>query len=121
MKNKVLIFRIVFTIVLAVFLYYFLLPPLNLSSPLFWFYAFIIFVSYLVSGVAKIVELKDIITNKKKSKQPTVSFGIGFLVLIGGFVLILFINFLQSPFFNFNAYYNRINISYDHEFNDDVS
>lgn len=121
MKNKVLIFRILFTVVLALFLYYFLLPPINLSSPLFWFYAFIIFITYLASGILRVVELKDIITNRKKIKTSPISLGIGVLILGGIFVLILFINFIQSPLFNSKAYYNRISISEDNTFTEDVA
>ena len=121
MKNKVLLFRILFTIIISLLLYYFLLPPFNLSSPLFWFYAFTIFIIYLASGVARVIEFKDIITNRKSLKKAPVSLGISILVLSGFFVLILLINFIQSPLFNSKAYYNRINISEDHEFTEDVA
>lgn len=121
MKNRVLIFRILFTVIMAVLLYYFLLPPINLSSPLFWFYAFTIFIIYMVSGVAKVVELKDIIINRKRLKKAPISLGISILVAGGIFVLVLLINFIQSPLFNAKAYYNRISISDDHEFTEDVA
>ena len=121
MKNKVLIFRVLFTIIFALLLYYFLLPPINLTSPLFWFYAFVIFMTYLVSGVAKVVELKDIITNRSNLKKQPRSLGIVLLVLGGIFVLILFINFIQSPLFNSKAYYNRISISEEGNFTEDVA
>ena len=121
MKNKVLIFRIIFTVVIAVLLYYFLLPPINLSSPLFWFYAFVIFMAYIVSGIAKVVELKDIITNRGKIKKTAIPFGIGIFVLGGIFLLILLVNFIQSPLFNSKAYYNRITISENHNFTEDVA
>lgn len=121
MKKNILIFRILFTVIIALSLYYFLLPPINLSSPLFWFYAFTIFMAYLVSGVLRVVELKDIIINRQKNKKTPLSLGIGFLILGGLFILILFINFIQSPLFNSKAYYNRISISEDQEFTEDVA
>jgi len=121
MKNKVLTFRIIFTVIVALVLYYFLLPPVNLTSPLFWFYAFFISLVYLVSGILKVVELKDIITNRTKLKKNPLSLGIGFLIVTGIFVLILLINIIQSPFFNSKAYYNRISITEENEFTEDVS
>ena len=64
MKNKILIIRIVLTLLIALFLYYFMLPPLNLTSPIFWTYAFIIGIIYTFSGAAKLVDLKNVITSR---------------------------------------------------------
>ena len=121
MKNKLLIFRILFTVVIAIVLYYFVLPPINLTSPLFWFYAFFVSLIYLLSGIVKLVELKDLITNRNRLRKTSLPLGIGVLVIVGVFVLIVLINAIQSPFFNSKAYYNRISISEDTEFTDDVS
>ena len=77
MKNKVLVFRIIFTVALALVLYYFLLPPINLTSPLFWFYALVVFGFYLFSGIAKIANIKDVITKKTTIKKQTLPLGIG--------------------------------------------
>ncbi|MBE6138567.1 MAG: hypothetical protein E7173_02340 [Firmicutes bacterium] len=75
MKSKVWFLRVLLTVGIALVMYYFLLPPLNLTSPVFWFYVFFISAIYLVSGIVKIVELKDIITNRKNIKKNTLSLG----------------------------------------------
>ena len=88
MKNKVLVFRIIFTVALALVLYYFLLPPINLTSPLFWFYALVVFGFYLFSGIAKIAKIKDVITKKTTIKKQQYFKGTWYHVkdirLIGG-------------------------------------
>ena len=121
MKNKVLIFRIIFTAITAMLLYYFILPPINLSSPLFWFYSVVIIMVYIVSGLVRVIELKDIITNKIKIKKATFPLSMGIAVLGVIFFIILFINLIQSPLFNSKAYYNRIVVSENQNFTEDVA
>ena len=121
MKNKVLVFRIVLTVLLALLLYYFILPPINLSSPLFWFYAVLIIGIYLFSGIVKVANFKDIITHKTTIKKEVLPLGICMLTVAGVIILIILINFIQSPLFNSKAYYNRIKINEDGNFTNDVA
>lgn len=118
MKNKILIIRIVLTLVIALFLYYFMLPPINLTSPTFWTYAFIIAIIFIFSGAAKLVDLKNIITSKNNKKF--MSLGIGILGIVGIGVLITIINFILSPLFISKTYYNRISINDEGNFTEDI-
>lgn len=121
MKNKVLFFRIIFTLVVALLLYYFILPPINLSSPLFWFYIFIIIIAYLLSGIARIINIKDFIISNKVINKKAIHIGVGVLSLCGLFILFILINFIQSPLFNSKAYYGRISINEEGDFTSDVA
>lgn len=118
MKNKILIIRVVLTLVVALFLYYFMLPPINLTSPIFWTYAFIITMVYIFSGAAKLVDLKNIITSK--SNKKFMPLGIGILGIVGIGLLITVINFILSPLFISKTYYNRITINEDGNFTEDI-
>lgn len=118
MKNKILIFRIVLTLVIALFLYYFMLPPLNLTSPIFWTYAFIIGIIYTFSGAAKLVDLKNVITSRNNKKF--LQLGISIISIVGIGLLIIIVNFILSPLFISKTYYNRISINEEGNFTEDV-
>ena len=55
MKRKLI--NIGITLIIALFLYYFLLPPLNPSSFSFWFYLIIILIIYLSLSTFKAMEI----------------------------------------------------------------
>lgn len=120
MKKKNLLISIGITILFGVILFYFMLPPLNLSAPLFWIY--LIFV--LIFGIT-IIELANysykstiITSNKRKinSKYSLYVFGaIPVIVLLIGIV-----NLFNMPIFNSKGYYNRIKIDETGVFEEDV-
>ena len=60
MKGKSLIIRILTVLLVGIILYYFMLPPINLSSPVFWTYVVMLCVLYLFTGIVKLVDIKDI-------------------------------------------------------------
>ena len=122
MKNKFVWVRLILILVVAVFLYYFMLPPINLSSPLFWVYIVIVYFSYLLTGIVKLVDIKSLfvekitINNKNNGKNLIPYFIIPVVIL-----LIIIINVIQSPVFRSKAYYNRITIKEDGNFTEDVA
>ena len=106
--------KYIITFVAALLFYYFMLPPINLTSPLFYFYIF------LVLGVFILVSIPNYAVYKFNRIEITKSTKILFLVCISIVPLILLINFVLSPIFNSKAYYNRITIE-DSNFNEDIS
>lgn len=116
-NKKILMFRILITLVLAMLLYYFSLPALNLTNPAFYSYLLVIFIVYLITGGLKVLNLKDIIVNRKLLPK-TIFYVIGGIVLIFGFIII--INIYYSPLLNAKLYANRIVVDEDNNFTDDV-
>lgn len=119
MKQKIIPFII--TIVLGSLLYYVMLPPLNLSDPSFYPFAIFLATIYYVSVQISKFKLNNNIIIKVKSKNSKqweeMYFVIGFVAV---FVLIMFVNLINSPFFNASKYYNRITIQEDGVFEKDV-
>ena len=110
MKNKILIIRILITIVLSCLLFYVFLPPLNPTCVEFWIFLLFIILIFAVTAVFKTFDFIKIISNKPNFK----TFGIIPIVIVS------LINFFLSPVFRSNAYSNRIKISEDNEFISDI-
>ena len=114
MKKNII--KLVFVLLIGGVIYYFLLPPINLSSPLFWGYALFLLGLYLSLLSFSIDKKGDIlITNRKQKKK--------FPILWGGYILLLLIPFvllfIGSPLFNAKAYANRIDVL-DADFKEDI-
>lgn len=122
MKKTISFIRILVVILIAALLYYFMLPPINLTSPLFWTYAVFIYAFYLITGVLKLADLKNILVQKisinpkRFGKTLTPYLAIPAIILV-----IVIINIIQSPFFQSKAYYSRITIKEDGNFTEDVA
>lgn len=121
MKTKITIIRSLITLLVALFLYYFMLPPLNLTSPVFWFFAITIYIFYLITGLFHLADIKNIITKRNNVKDISQRLGINILIISGIILLTIIINFILSPLFNSKMYYNRITIDESSSFNDDVA
>lgn len=121
MKRKII--DLVVTLVYSLVLYYFVLPPINLTSPSFWIYvlfivAFYLFVSLCTFSVNKV----DIIINRKRVHDKF-SFKKYIIIILSTILISLFIivlNIINTPLFMSKSYYERISIS-DGDFNEDVS
>lgn len=105
-------------VLLILILYYFILPPINLSSPDFWTFAFliyiIIFLSFFVdlfstSIVKKKLEFKDFYKHK-----------IMMIIVLVTAVAIAFVNLFSTPLFNAKEYSKRIIVNEEKEFVKDV-
>ena len=114
MKKKILV--TISMVLVTLILYYFMLPPINLSSPEFYSFLFIIFVIFVcVSSFSKI---EDMVRMRRYRDNGIISYlVIGALSIIG---LILFINIVLSPFFNAKSYSKRISVDETHEFISDI-
>lgn len=109
--------KIIISLVLILVLYYFMLPPINLSAPTFWAF---IFVSVILCSVVSLIIsstdiLKVVINNKKVNKKSYIVFGLLFIT----FGLIIIINIINTPLFMAKSYYNRISVT-ESDFTTDV-
>lgn len=114
MKKNIIVGVLV--VVWTLFLYYFMLPPINISSPLFWTYIFFIGIYYvIVSSIIKNIAEKNLIFKLGKSHLVVSS------VLGVCLVLIFLVNIILSPLFNAKSYSRRISVDETHEFTKDIS
>ena len=112
MKEKIK--KIAIFLVIALVLYYFNLPALNLKSMEFYNYIIWTTVIYLfVSMFFNRHSFKDMVKTSYK-RNYWVYGGLGIIVLI------CLINFIVSPVFNSKSWANRITISKDKEFTEDI-
>lgn len=109
----------IFIILLILLMYYFELPPINLSSVLFWQF-FITSLILILIGISLSNGDKIIINNRFNSGLSNFykySF-LGIVILIIGLFLI---NFISSPFLNAKEYSERIIVDESHEFIKDIA
>ncbi len=92
-------------LLVAIVTFYFLLPPLHVSSPMFWVYVLFLLGLYLCLISFTIDKKGDIFLSRNKPKKmlPTL-WGVYFLVLLFPFLLLL----IGSPLFHAKSYANRI-------------
>lgn len=121
MKKNIL--KLLATLIFSLVLYYFMLPPLNIHSFVFWLFLLIIICFYLFISICTLsINTIEMIINKRKVHNKINS---KFLIILSSSIfaiifLILVINFINSPIFMSKSYYERINIT-DGDFNTDVA
>lgn len=107
--NKHNLINIAITLVFALVVYYFLLPPINVSAPAFWTFAFLIYGFYLLLSFASLVGFAT-----GNGNVNTLKISRGFKIMLSiipiGICLIILINFVLSPLFNSSSYASRIDI-----------
>ena len=115
-KNIVVWILVVLIILL---MYYFELPPLNLSSPLFWHFFFtsmiFILIGFLICDGSKLTFYNRFNTKGLNSYKYFA------YSLLGIFIVLILINFISGPLFNAKEYGNRISVTEDKIFTDDVA
>ena len=120
MKKNII--KILLTLFYTLILYYFILPPLNPSSFLFWFFIILVVGFYLfISLCTMTINKLEVIINKRKvynKIDSKVWLSLFFSVFIVIFLIIV-INFINTPLFRSKSYYERITIE-DGDFNKDV-
>ncbi|MDD2377926.1 MAG: hypothetical protein PHD10_03190 [Bacilli bacterium] len=117
MKKQV--YPILITLLFGGVLYYFMLPPLNLSAPIFWVFFLMIITVYLVTSTIYNFSLTNMIIKNNKTPRNKKSEYI-ILGMIAIFFLIIVINLFNSPMFNSKSYYNRIKVNNDNDFTTDI-
>ena len=118
MKKNLL--KMLLCLIVIFVLYYFMLPPINLSDPSFWSFMFFGFIICTIIWLlfSSNASFGTIINNKKVQKNRFLYLILGSISIIVG--LIIIINIINSPLFNAKSYYNRINVI-DSNFNEDVA
>lgn len=106
-KNKFNVLNIIITLLLGSVIYFFLLPPLNVSSLVFWIFIMIILSIYLFLTTLNKMDIKGRIIGTIKD----IKFLLSTLFIIG--FGIVSINFFLSPLFNSKAFSNRIKVIED--------
>ena len=118
--KKNLIIRLIITILVGFITYYITLPAFNLHS--FGFYMFVLFIIILFE-LTGIIDLKK---NIKKvfrqgvNKNNIIKKSFLYIAIILVFIGIFLVNFIFSPVFMSNKYKNRITISEDNNFTEDI-
>ncbi len=101
----------------ALVLYYFMLPPINLTSPAFYEYLFVCaFIFILINGASQVEAMI-------RERRITRRFSIvgNFAILLGVMALIFVVNFFLSPLFHAKSYSSRISVDETHEFISDIA
>ena len=109
--KKIRIWNILITLIVGLVLYFFLLPPINVTSMGFWVYVMMLLFVFIF--ITFIDEVSITITRIRKNDYK----GLGKLALVLFIIPILIsvTNFILSPMFNSRAYSQRINVVEDTE------
>ena len=118
MKNKVI--PIVISVLFALLLWYFMLPPLNPTSPTFWVYLFTVAIFTSISILLSTITQPVILRRINSSSLPRWfinTIGTGVIIII----VIFIINIVVSPVFNASKYATRIVVDETSSFTEDVA
>ncbi len=117
---------LIITIILGAILYYFMIPPINLHSMLFWIYLSILIGFYALcrlcgTATGKFVKNGTSYAWVMDENNKLSIFDGALWITIGAIiVLIIIINFVLSPLFNAKTYSKRISVNEDSDFATDV-
>ncbi len=109
------LFGFLICLLLALVLYYFMLPPLNLTSPSFWLYLVFMLIVFLVVYTVS----NNLFNYHHRLEINKLQIGIFSSIFII-FALIIVINFILSPLFNAKSYSSRIKVEEGYSFADDI-
>ena len=117
-KNKIWLIRILIIFLFAFILYYVSLPALNIHSPEFYMYLFMVLACYIVTSILSLADGGRVVNKLRDLPKNT-------LIIVGSvmavFILIILVNIICSPIFNSKSWANRITILEDTSFTDDIS
>lgn len=124
-NNKFDLKPVIGTLLFAAIYYYFMLPPLNLSSPFFWFSLVLIVIFYtMISGINNLASFVNFDNNTVFSKNFSYNtdkrmmiIGTGLISLVA---ILVVINFISAPIFNSKEYGNRISVNEELTFEENV-
>ena len=123
--KKEFILKILLLCFLAFVLWYFLLPPFNFQSPLFWVYLFFVGILAVFFFGFHGIDKESMVALFFKGTRVQSHFSFVPFRIFGGMgivILLLFgINFLNSPLFQSKKYATRIMVDSTHSFADDVA
>jgi len=109
--------QIIICLVIAFLSWYVMLPPLNITSPLFWSYTFeMLIVCSLVFALGDAFDFRGKLSFRKLKWIPIVGIVAGSV-----FGVIILINIIGSPIFNASKYASRIVVDETGSFTEDVA
>ena len=116
--NKRFFINILITLIVGIVIYYFMLPPINISSGIFWTYVIILLFIYFILSCFNIFDKNLFYKNHMKLNNFKLSKSIYIISII--ITLIILVNFICSPVFNANSYASRIVVDETKEFKTNV-
>lgn len=120
MKLRIALITLIELIIMSIY-YYFVLPPLNITSPAFWrfiiFSLMILFVLILLSNVSGSITTVIKGGKIKNWKKPMLIIPTCIILIIVGMMII---NFICSPLFNAKSYSKRITINENGNFIEEI-
>ena len=119
-KYRKYFISIIFTILFALIIYYFMLPPINLTSFSFWIYLMLVVGFYTLVASCSNLKIENNILVSKIPRQND-KFKYVWYCFIVIFLAIIFVNILNSPIFASKSYYNRITVDETGVFEEDIS
>lgn len=99
--------KILYTFIFTLIMYYFILPPINVTSPGFWAFLILVFSFYAILAITNVVSLRSIIISQHKQNKNVL---MGVFTLLGILAVIFIINLFNMPLFNAKSYYQRISV-----------
>lgn len=120
MKNKkILLIRVILTLIFTMIMYYLFLPAINIHSMGFWTYIITIIIFYNITSLFKLFNIRynnisNLFYNKSVELPKSI---IGICIIV---VIIIFANFIASPLFNSKSYAKRITIDDSVEFTEGI-
>ena len=110
--------KLLYTFIIGLLLYYFMLPAINLSAPEFWVFVGMLLFVYWLLHLASLIKVKKAVRNQDILGIPGFKLIAGLAgIIIGG---ILIINVVCSPLFNAGKYATRIWVDETKDFAEDV-
>ncbi len=119
-KRNSTVFSAIFTILFGGILYYFILPPFNVHSYLFWIFVCMILILFFIIHAFLTAPTTIIYSIKGKKKNNNLKSYKLLMVIPFLIIVITLINFVLSPLFNSKSYYNRIKVLENANFTEDV-
>lgn len=111
---KKTIISLLITLMFGALLFYFWLPPINLTSPSF--YLFLGTISFFYCLTYLLLSIKSLKFDPNEAKQ--IPFILGGMALIT--IIIFLTNLVLSPIFNARKYASRITVNEENNFTDDI-
>ncbi len=121
-NNKILILRIITTLILALTIYYLTLPVFNITSMSLYSYLIIVVVIFLLTGIIKLIKNVNIIINQNYNIDLKFikKYGKTLAAIPIVIVIIVLINAFYSPVLSSKMYANRIEVNEEANFNEEI-
>lgn len=115
MKNGIkIVISCFISLIVSLVLFYFMIPPINITSLYFWFYVLIVLVIFAIN--ISFTSFDGVMNNARFPKEVNRVLKIVSVGFIGIIISIIVIDLISSPIFNSKKYANRIKIDESGDF-----